>query len=303
MNQTSRFGLCCICNALGGFRTMTLKKWKSLLEAERLKELSHICLDNVRHAHEVLKYCAKNGIAHYRFSSSMFPVFGADASCPTHPNQLPDYIEICKVLQESGEFLRAHRMTFSTHPGQYTVLFTENESIIKNSIFDLEMHGWLHDALGFPKDKSNPINIHPTGCDDNPENFLKVFQRLSDSVQNRLVLENCDKGYWTCEKLYAFWRNFQKFSPQLSLTYDNLHDFCNPSSSNVCWMTLFSETWRETPVFHFSGGKDGAQKRSHLDMPKDFPSFLTKPFIWEVEFKAKEAAVLFLISRACSSIG
>jgi len=85
----------------------------------------------------------------------------------------------------------------SMHPGQYTVLNSPNEEVVEKSIMDLEYHCKFLDSLGV--DYSNKIILHVGGVYGDKisamERFKHNFNRLSNSLKKRLVIENDDKSY------------------------------------------------------------------------------------------------------------
>jgi UV DNA damage endonuclease len=103
------------------------------------------------------------------------------------------------------------------------------------------------------------------------------------------VIENEDKGCWTVDNLLKHFR--------LPITFDNLHDKCNPSetSSEDC-MYQCAATWNVKPLFHYSESHpDKTNPRAHADMPTDCPSIWQ--YDWDIELKSKDAAI-----RACNTI-
>lgn len=301
-----KLGLCCISKKLTqnkkfGFQTMTRKRFLNLPREEAIEILSKKILNNVNVTLQTIQHCYDNNIFHYRLSSSLFPLI-SDSISNVNINDLPDVDDIMDVIEEIGEFIRIYGMTVSSHPDQYVVLANDKENVINNSIKDLELHAWMHDSLGLPQDYSNPINIHPTGTPKPNFNayqivdlFMSNFNKLSSSVQNRLVLENVDMGYWNCENLYYYFHDYcsQQYNHEFPLTYDNLHDDINKSELN--YFDKFKSSWKNfVPVMHLSYGGKNNKKRAHVDSINFFPLILkeNQDLIWEVELKDKDVAIM-----------
>ena len=114
-------------------------------------------------------------------------------------------------------------------------------------------------------------------------------------MTSRLVVENEDKGCWTVANLLEHFN--------IPVTYDNLHDKCNPSQflpfdGNYFYpMEECAKTWGSfKPLFHYSESHpDKTNPRSHADMPTDCPSIWQ--YDWDIELKSKDAAI-----RACNTI-
>ena len=83
----------------------------------------------------------------------------------------------------------------------------------------------------------------------------------------------------------------------IPVTYDNLHDKCNPSQflpfngDYFYPMEECAKTWGNVkPLFHHSESHpDKTNPRSHADMPTDLPA--SDLYDWDVELKAKDKAI------------
>lgn len=300
MLTNHKLGLCCLTvdQPKLKMQTMTRKRFLELDRKLACGQLSGRILNNCRVTFNTIKFCVENNIQHYRLSSSIFPLIG-EPNCNVSLKTLGIEEEVKQILFQAGNYAKQNNISLSSHPSQFTVLFSDNEKINNNSIFDLETHGFLHDSLGFPQNHTNPINIHPTGKFENipssADIFVKNFNRCSQSVKSRLVLENCDKGMWNCQKLYDLHvflaANKSIFVP---LTFDNLHDKCLPSLDEKCWCSKFAETWKTSaPIFHWSEGGAKGKIRSHLDDFTHVPKVVANNphIIWECEVKNKNLAI------------
>lgn len=293
-----KLGLCCISEILKskGLKFQTMTRSRALkLGDEYISILQDRINNNLEVFDKIIDHCAEHDISHYRISSSLFPLIG-ETQLGLELSFLVN-MGVPSKLRKIGDKIKSNGITVSTHPSQYVVLASKNPATVQNSIFDLEMHGWLHDMLGLPQDYSNPINIHvgisSYDPDDIYNNFMEAFNNLSSSVQQRLVLENDDKGFWNAENLYDY------FAKQFPLTFDNLHFSTNlPESNNLhYWVDKYKELWSDegyTPVFHWSEGGAKGKPRSHVDYFSHIPDFIKKSsdVIWECEVKAKDLAIL-----------
>ena len=87
------------------------------------------------------------------------------------------------------------------HPGQYTVLGSNNKDVVEKAIEDIEYHAFIGKAMGIPAEDYS-INIHLQGLyggkhEDGIKRFATNYQYLSDYAQKALSVENEDKpnGY------------------------------------------------------------------------------------------------------------
>jgi len=289
------FNLCCISLLLKeqgfSFQTLTWKRFNELGRDEGLKILSDRILNNAKVTQKTIEYCAKNKWG-YRLSSTLFPLISFEEA-NIQLEQLKDYNEIIRVLSLSGEIARNNAVRLSSHPGEYTTLDSDNPVAISRSVRDLELHGFLHDALGLSKDYSNPINIHlkneHISFIEHNNRIKDSISRLSDSVLNRLVFENNDKGRWNCDTLAL------NYGDTFALTYDNLHDEVNHAGNVENNIKNFAKSWGNyKPLFHYSEGRED-NKRAHRDYPQNSVNFFSTQRSlladYDVELKMKDFAI------------
>jgi UV DNA damage endonuclease len=186
------------------------------------------------------------------------------------------------------------------HPDQFVVPASPNPKVRINAIRDLEQHAYIMDLLDLPKTPEAPINIH-MNCYNNgnfseaADRFVQSYNLMSNSVRNRLVLECEDKlKSWTVQNLYDHAYSRIK----IPITYDNLHDKCNPSIglNEQQAFELSLSTWPKNvvPLFHFSESLAGKNPRAHADFPTFVPmvySNYKKDLHLDFEFKHKELAI------------
>ena len=123
---------------------------------------------------------------------------------------------------------------------------------------------------------------------------MKNFERLSDGVKSRLVLENNDTGNtWTVANLkkYFYLRH------GIPVTFDNLHhEMLNHEVSQEDAFFDAYSTWGDIiPIFHYSEGKNGT--RAHKDMADNLPENFGKEVYFDVELKSKDIAILDILRR------
>jgi UV DNA damage endonuclease len=290
------YNLCCISNELKEqdlkFQTMTWKRFNQLFdehgEEYALNELGKRWLNNVDVTIMHIEHCAREGWG-YRVSSALFP-------CLTHPafqytvEDVPQYEQIMNLFDYCVAN-DAWGVRLSTHPDQFNVLASENNLSVHKTIQELNHHGWVMDQLGCQRNYYNPINIH-VNCTkgdlaDIAARFMSNLNKCDQSVTSRLVVENEDKGCWTVANLLEHFN--------IPITYDNLHDKCNPDEYLDDAAYKCARTWGNVkPLFHYSESHpDKTNPRSHADMPTDYP--FSDEFDWDIELKSKDVAI-----RACA---
>jgi UV DNA damage endonuclease len=134
----------------------------------------------------------------FRISSEMFPCYTLDFTKEWYEEIMP---QISIILEKVGEAAKKHSIRLSVHPGQFTVLGSNNSDVVVNSVKDLEYHA-LYGKLMNISAKDFVMNIHLQGLyggkhEDGIKRFATNFHYLSDYAQQCLAVENEDKpnGY------------------------------------------------------------------------------------------------------------
>jgi UV DNA damage endonuclease len=274
---------------------MTFKSFSSKSKEESLEKLSGIIINNFNTAEKIVRHCKENNIQGYRLSSDLCPVI-------KHPDvmlaleDLPNYIDIKESIKDLSLAIKETRIRVSAHPSEYITLTSDDDIKINHSIVDLELHAEIFDRLELSKSYYNPLNIHIRKEGDAKDlslTFMRNYNKLSESVKSRLVLENNDTGNtWTVKNLKKYIYN----EYGIPVTFDNLHhEMLNHDVSHYDAFFEAYSTWNCTPIFHYSEGKNGT--RAHKDMAENLPVHYDKDVLFDVELKGKDYAILDILKR------
>lgn len=283
-------------------RTMIKKTFdeKGMIYASELALLN--CKDLVK----ILEWNVKNNILFYRLSSNIFPW-----ASEYELESLPDWEEIEEELFKASLIISENNLRITSHPGPFNKLTSQKESVIQNTIKDLEIHGKVHDYLYLDKTPYYKINIHVGAAYDDRElackTFCKNFHRLSDSVKSRLTVENDDKL-----SLYSTRELHERIHKEIGIpiVFDfHHHKFCNGEQTELEALELALSTWGNIkPVCHYSESRSeeyGDPKikcNAHSDSYKNPINFYGKSFDVMLEAKHKEKA-LFKMRELLKSKG
>jgi len=124
-----------------------------------------------------------------RISSDLLPVY-------TH-DEFRDFWrqpEVVSALEkrfgEVGDLARTHNVRLSFHPGQFTVLASDNPGIVERSIEEFEYHASMARWMGFGrKFQDLKINVHISGR-QGPEGIRRAYGLLSPEARNCITIEN-----------------------------------------------------------------------------------------------------------------
>ena len=253
-------------------------------------------LENSRDLLQILKWNTENRIKLFRLSSEFFP-WASEYKF----EDLPQFLRIRTLLSGAGHYAQSVGMRINSHPGPFNVLTSPKESVVQNTIVDLELHGKIFDLMGLEKSPYNNINIHCNGVYGDKKSamdrFILNFQRLSPSVQTRLTVENDDKEsmYSVKDLMYIH----EKTGIPIVFDYHH-HKFCTGGLSEEEALKLAVSTWPKgiTPEVHYSESKSlhenntKIKPQAHSDYINALPNTYELDLDIMVESKAKELAIL-----------
>jgi UV damage endonuclease UvdE len=129
-----------------------------------------------------------------RLSSDLLPVYTEPSWCGFW--RIPSVRDACeRGFREVGDLARERNVRLSFHPGQFTVLASDNPDIVNRSIEEFEYHTDMARWMGYGKTFQDfKINVHISGR-QGPEGIKRVMQRLSPEARNCITIEN-DEMTW-----------------------------------------------------------------------------------------------------------
>jgi UV DNA damage endonuclease len=267
------------------------------LQTKGLDYVKELCIKNLNDILIILEWNKNNNISFMRLSSEIFPF----ASHLTYGYSI-DFAD--PLLKQIGQYAKKHSIRVTFHPGQYNVLSSPNENVIKNTISDLTHHCDIMDRMEL--DQHSIMIIHGGGVYGNKEKALirlkQNIKNLPDNVRNRLVLENCEMAY-NVEDLLPI-----SVELQIPIVLDLHHDSINPSSYSIDhYFDKVFAVWNNRnikPKVHVSNSAPGVQDTDSKTLRRkhsDYITFLHKslfnikfPIDVMLECKMKEQAVLKL---------
>ncbi len=302
-------GYCCIntnLRDLGIFTSRTCRL--ETVKQNGIGYLYKLANENIDDLAAIFRWNWKNKIYLYRMSSEMFPF-------ASHPDfsDVYDFDQFSEKLSKLGDLARIYNQTLTFHPGQYNQLSSLKDSVVENSITDINIHAKILDMMGC--DKDSVIVLHGGSKQDGKEKslqrFCKNFNRLSESARNRLVLENCEMVY-SIEDLLSV-----SIKTDIPVVIDYHHHNINPGSITNCDLLYditkrVLEIWHKrgiTPLFHLSESRKGVTtkdsitlRRAHSDYVEELPDVLLKTLQitkinLDIEAKMKERSVLHLYNK------
>lgn len=151
-----------------------------------------------------------------------------------------------------GDLARKNNVRLSFHPGQFTVLASDNDDIVNRSIDEFEYHVDMARWMGYGKSFQDfKINVHIAGR-RGPQGIRDVLKRLTPEARNTITIEN-DEVSWGLDASL-------ELAKDLALVLDIHHhwvktgEYIEPNSDDV---KRVIDSWRGVrPVLHYSVSRE-----------------------------------------------
>ena len=296
-------GYCCLntkLRQLGIFSSRTLRL--ATLKERGMEYLYSLAMQNIQDTFAILRWNAEHSIYNFRISSELLPF----ASHPDYYHTY-DFDRFRPMLARLGETAKKYNQYITMHPGQYNQLTSVRSSVIQQTVYDIDTHAKILDAMGDGAEKS-VIVIHGGARGTSKANSLALFRDnfklLSESSRRRLVLEN-DEIVYTVEDLLQVSGDLG-----IPIVFDTHHHNLNPGTLDILTAAeLCAETFTRrglVPLMHVSKSRPGVKetdsvraRRAHSDFVDSLPDALfnlTVPKVYvDIEAKMKEQAVMKLL--------
>lgn len=186
-----------------------------------------------------------------RISSDILPVYTHDSYAGYW--RKPDVISYAEAnFKRVGDLARDRNVRLSMHPGQFTVLASDNPGIVERSIAEFEYHTDMARWMGYGrKFQDFKINVHISGR-QGPEGIRRAYKKLSPEARNCITIEN--------EEITHGLDDCLTISDIVPIVLDIHHHWIregeyiqpqDPRVNRVC------DSWRGTrPTCHFSTSRE-----------------------------------------------
>jgi UV DNA damage endonuclease len=252
---------------------------------------SELSLQNCRDLIEIIKWNHQNGINFFRITSGLFPWYSEYKL-----SDMPHANRIKTLLAAAGNLATKYGQRITTHPGPFNVLPSPTDRVVQNTINELTDHAEVFDLMGLSQTPYNKINIHCNGVYGDKitamDRFCKNFDRLPQSAQNRLTVENDDKAsmYSVTDLMYIH----ERIGIPIVFDYHH-HKFCTGGLTEEEALKLAVSTWGDIkPVVHYSESKslheenDKIKPQAHSDYISEYINTYGLDVDIMIEAKKKE---------------
>ena len=160
------------------------------------QRLWDIMVHNIQSYYNLIEYVGSlpNELRMVRLGSDVLPVYTQPDWC--YYWKLPAVVAYCeKHFARVGELARQLDVRLSMHPGQFTVLASDNPDIVDRSIEEFEYHTDVIRWMGYGKTFQDfKCNVHISGR-KGPQGIIDALKRLSPEARNTITIEN-DENKW-----------------------------------------------------------------------------------------------------------
>ena len=277
--------------------TMNRSMIKRPFDEKGLDYTSELVMKNVADLYSIIQWNEDNNIKFFRMSSETFP--WASEYYQDWDN-FPNIKFIKAILRDCGDLATKYGQRLTAHPGPFNVLVSPNENVVQNTITDLTIHADIMDFMGLSRTPYNKLNIHCNGVYGDKESaldrFCKNFERLPESVQSRLTVENDDKA-----SMYSVKDLYEGIHKRIGIpiTFDYHHyKFNTGGQTEQEALEMALSTWGDVkPVVHYSESRseehldESIKPQAHSDLIKELPNTYGNDVDIMVEAKHKELAI------------
>ena len=153
-----------------------------------------------------------------------------------------------RAFGEVGALARKNNVRLSFHPGQFTVLASDNPEIVNRSIEEFEYHADMARWMGYGKSFQDfKINVHISGR-AGPEGIRAAYKRLTPEARNCITIENEEISYGLDDCL--------TISDIVPIVLDVHHHWVREGTyikSNDWRVKRVCDSWRDVrPTMHYS---------------------------------------------------
>ena len=239
------------------------------------QRLWDIMVHNIQSYYNLISYVGElpSELRMVRLGSDVLPVY--TQSDWSYFWRRPDVVEYCeKEFAKVGERARQLDVRLSMHPGQFTVLASDNEEIVDRSIEEFEYHTDVIRWMGYGrKFQDFKCNVHISGR-KGPAGIKDALKRLSPEARNCITIEN-DENKWGLE-------HSLELADDLALVLDIHHHWCREGEyiePNDERFERVIDSWRGVrPVIHYSVSREDVLTGFNSNIRPDMGALLEQGY-------------------------
>ena len=217
------------------------------------QRLWDIMVHNIQSYYNLIKYVGSlpNELRMVRLGSDVLPVYTERSWCYFwRKDDVRRYCE--REFARVGALARSLDVRLSMHPGQFTVLASDNPDIVERSLEEFEYHVDVIRWMGYGRSFQDfKCNVHISGR-QGPAGIRNVYPRLSPEARNCITIENDEMSWGVDASL--------ELGDLVALVLDIHHhwvatgEYISPTDDRYLRMI---DSWRGVrPVIHYSVSRE-----------------------------------------------
>jgi UV DNA damage endonuclease len=186
-----------------------------------------------------------------------------------------DVVAYCEQkFSAIGDLARKYDIRLSMHPGQFTVLASDNPDIVHRSVEEFEYHVDMARWMGYGQQFQDfKINVHISGR-QGPDGIKSILPKLSPEARNTITIEN-DEMSWGIDASL-------ELVDHVALVLDIHHhwvatgEYIQPTNERYLRMM---DSWRGVrPVIHYSVSREDLLVNHDPDVLPDMQTLLEQGY-------------------------
>ena len=240
------------------------------------ERLWDIMVHNIQSYYNLIEYVGglPNELRMVRLGSDVLPVY--TQSDWSYFWRKPDVRKYCEAnFANVGTKARELDVRLSMHPGQFTVLASDNPDIVDRSVEEFEYHTDVIRWMGYGRTFQDfKCNVHISGRQGPPGIKHAVNTRLSQEARNSITIEN-DENKWGIQ-------DSLELVDTCALVLDIHHHLCRENEYIRPTDDRFAriiDSWRGVrPVIHYSYSREELVGHIDTNTKPDFPALLEQGY-------------------------
>jgi UV DNA damage endonuclease len=240
------------------------------------QRLWDIMVHNIDAYRRLIEYVGSlpQGLRMVRLGSDVLPVY--TQSDWRYYWRLPDVVAYCeREFAKVGEIARRLDVRLSMHPGQFTVLASDDEGIVERSIEEFEYHTDVIRWMGYGRQFQDfKCNVHISGR-RGPQGIKDALKRLSPEARNCITIEN-DENKWGINDSAS---NLSTTAPLFLIYTTTCAVKMNTFAPQMIDLNVIIDSWRGVrPAIHYSYSREEWVGHVDTNTLPDFPTLLEQGY-------------------------
>ena len=239
------------------------------------ERLWDIMVHNIQSYYNLIEYVGSlpNELRMVRLGSDVLPVYTQHEW--SYYWRRHDVVEYCeRHFARVGALAKELDVRLSMHPGQFTVLASNDDGIVDRSIEEFEYHTDVIRWMGYGKTFQDfKCNVHISGR-QGPTGIKRALKRLSPEARNTITIEN-DENSWGLEASI-------ELANDLALVLDIHHhwvktgEYIEPDDKRI---RIIIDSWRGVrPAMHYSISREDVLQGHASTLRPDYQVLLQQGY-------------------------